>query len=119
MSFAVTFTLNSAAGYGSIPSFRISSNLFRRTISCSENCGVVDVDSIACKDRKQFGSGSGIGRWIIFIIQSSFALRKTFSIGHLFLLLLFGVLSFIGILHHEMWLDETQNWLMATESHSF
>ena len=33
--------------------------------------------------------------------------------------LLFFVLSFIGVQHHELWLDEAHHWLLARDSHSF
>jgi hypothetical protein len=32
---------------------------------------------------------------------------------------LFFVVSFIGILHHELWLDEAHHWLLARDSNSF
>ncbi len=35
------------------------------------------------------------------------------------LLLVFAVLSFLGALHHEMWFDEMQAWLISKDSHSF
>ena len=36
----------------------------------------------------------------------------------IFLTLLYFVVSFVGILHHELWLDESHHWLMARDSHS-
>jgi len=36
-----------------------------------------------------------------------------------FLALLYFVASFIGILHHELWLDESHHWLISRDSVSF
>ncbi|AWI25364.1 hypothetical protein [Flavobacterium pallidum] len=33
--------------------------------------------------------------------------------------LLYFVVSLVGILHHELWLDESQHWLLARDSDSF
>ena len=35
-----------------------------------------------------------------------------------FLFCVFGLLSFIGMLHHEIWIDEAHHWLIARDSHS-
>lgn len=35
------------------------------------------------------------------------------------LTLLYFIISFIGILHHELWLDESHHWLIARDSNSF
>ncbi len=32
--------------------------------------------------------------------------------------IIFFILSFVGILHHEIWLDEAQHWLLARDSNS-
>jgi hypothetical protein len=37
----------------------------------------------------------------------------------LFLTLLFFAVSLVGILHHELWLDESHHWLLARDSESF
>lgn len=36
-----------------------------------------------------------------------------------FLSLLYFIISWIGILHHELWLDEAHHWLLARDSNSF
>lgn len=36
-----------------------------------------------------------------------------------FLLLLFATLSYVGIIHHELWFDEANDWLMVRSSGSF
>ena len=36
-----------------------------------------------------------------------------------FLILLYFSLSLVGILHHELWLDESHHWLLARDSTSF
>ena len=48
------------------------------------------------------------------IINNSF-LSKHFTYSNC-LILIFFILSFIGILNHEMWRDETQAWLLARDS---
>jgi len=37
---------------------------------------------------------------------------------HLIILVIYGILLFIGIAHHEMWMDESHHWLVARESTS-
>ncbi len=37
----------------------------------------------------------------------------------IFITLLYFTISLLGILHHELWLDEAHHWLMALDSHSF
>ncbi len=39
-------------------------------------------------------------------------------ITNLLILMLFLVFGFLGILHHEMWRDELQAWLIARDSHT-
>jgi len=41
--------------------------------------------------------------------------QKYYLLG---LVILYFVLSFVGILHHEIWLDEAQHWLFARDSTS-
>lgn len=36
----------------------------------------------------------------------------------IFLTLLYFAISFVGILHHELWLDESHHWLLARDSNS-
>lgn len=35
------------------------------------------------------------------------------------LTLLYFIVSLVGIIHHELWLDESQHWLLARDSNSF
>ncbi len=44
---------------------------------------------------------------------------KTNNYYYLFLIALYFVLSLVGILHHEIWLDEAHHWLLAKDSTSF
>jgi len=44
--------------------------------------------------------------------------RKYTSFTNYFLLVVFATLSIIGIVHHPMWLDEVNCWLMVKSSHS-
>ena len=46
-------------------------------------------------------------------------LTKTRNRYYLFLILLYFIISLVGILHHEIWLDESQHWLLARDSNSF
>lgn len=36
-----------------------------------------------------------------------------------FIVLLYFTMSLLGMLHHELWLDEAHHWLLAHDSHSF
>jgi hypothetical protein len=46
-------------------------------------------------------------------------MHKKPSFLNAILLLLFAALSYVGIMHHELWLDEANDWLMAGDSNSF
>jgi hypothetical protein len=44
--------------------------------------------------------------------------KKQFWVSVIFVTVIFSVLGYFGILHHEMWLDETHHWLLAKDSSS-
>ncbi len=45
-------------------------------------------------------------------------IKKTNERHYLFLILLFFIISLIGINFHEIWLDESHHWLLARDSYS-
>jgi hypothetical protein len=46
-------------------------------------------------------------------------MNKSFSFGKsLLLTFVFAGIAFVGILHHEIWLDEAHHWLLARDSNS-
>ena len=49
------------------------------------------------------------------LVENNNFLSKHFTYSNC-LILIFFILSFIGILNHEMWRDETQAWLLARDS---
>ncbi len=53
--------------------------------------------------------------------MSEFSITKYLNLvtkDYFIFTVIFFVLSFIGVLHHEIWLDEAQHWLLARDSKS-
>lgn len=54
----------------------------------------------------------------VHTLQKNFSSYKTLLTAENILIVVYFCLALIGILHHEMWRDEMQSWLIARDSHS-
>lgn len=54
----------------------------------------------------------------IHTLQKNFSSYKTLLTAENILIVIYFFLALIGILHHEMWRDEMQSWLIARDSRS-
>jgi hypothetical protein len=58
------------------------------------------------------------GNWTIFFMTDRNANNQKQIRFSLWLTILYVIVGVVGILHHEMWRDEFQTWLVASQSHS-